>query len=89
MKQKKDYSSVADEVDRLNEEKQKLLVIEASKEDTKRRVEQMKKFINEQNQRISEYDELLVRKYITEITIFDERIQVTFKSGIDIDIQRK
>lgn len=89
MKQKKDYSSVADEVDRLNEEKQKLLVIEASKEDTKRRVEQMKKFINEQNQRISEYDELLVRKYIKEITIFDERIQVTFKSGIDIDIQRK
>lgn len=49
----------------------------------------MKKFINEQNQRISEYDELLVRKYIKEITIFDERIQVTFKSGIDIDIQRK
>lgn len=89
VKQKKDYSSVADEVDRLNEEKQKLLVIEASKEDTKRRVEQMKKFINEQNQRISEYDELLVRKYIKEITIFDEKIQVTFKSGIDVDIQRK
>lgn len=44
----KNYSSVTDKVDKSNEEKQKLLVIEASKEDTKRRVEQIKKFIVEQ-----------------------------------------
>lgn len=44
----KNYSSVTDKVDKSNEEKQKLLVIEASKEDTKRRVEKIKKFIVEQ-----------------------------------------
>lgn len=49
----------------------------------------MQDFINEGDTELSEYDEKIVRKYIKEIRIFDNRLQVFFKAGIDIDIIRE
>ena len=35
---------------------------------------------------VKEYDEGLVRRLIESITIYDDHIMVTFKSGIEIDV---
>lgn len=48
----------------------------------------MKQLISNQDRRVTEYDEVLVRKYIKEILIYEEKIQVVFKSGIEVDIKR-
>jgi len=45
--------------------------------------------ISSMKEELSEYDEKIVRKYIKEIRIFDNRLQVFFKAGIDIDITRE
>lgn len=40
------------------------------------------------NEELTEYSESMVRKYIREIKIYDDRFQVCFKAGIGLDITR-
>lgn len=86
---KKDYNDLADEIDKIREKKQRILVAKAETEGYKKRIEELQDFINEGDTELSEYDEKIVRKYIKEIRIFDNRLQVFFKAGIDIDITRE
>ncbi len=85
---KKDYSDLLDEMDILQEKRQKLLVERAEREGVKRRLSELELFIKVTSREITEYDEALVRKYIKEIKIYDYRFQVFFKAGIDLDITR-
>ena len=41
-----------------------------------------------QSEELTEYDEKMVRLYIERITVYDDKFMVSFKAGIDIDIQR-
>ena len=43
---------------------------------------------NESDYELTEYDESLVRKCIKEIRIFDDKFQVFFKAGVDVEIAR-
>lgn len=86
---KKDYDDLADEIDKIREKKQRILVAKAETEGYKKRIEELQDFINEADTKLIEYDEKMVRKYIREIRVFDDRLQVFFKAGIDIDITRE
>ncbi len=44
-------------------------------------------FLDEQTEAITEYSETLVRRLIEKITIYDEKITVEFKSGLEIDVE--
>ncbi|HHY72091.1 MAG TPA: integrase [Bacillus bacterium] len=48
----------------------------------------MEKFINEQSILLEEYDEQLVRRLIEKITVYDDKLTIEFKSGIEIDIEK-
>lgn len=69
---KKDYNSVADEIDRLRELKQNVLVESAEREGLKQRIREMREFLEQQSAEITEYDELLVRRLIEKVTVYDE-----------------
>ena len=86
---KKDYNDLADEIDKIRKKKQRILVTKAETEGYKKKIEELQDFINEGDTELSEYDEKIVRKYIKEIRVFDNRLQVFFKAGIDIDITRE
>lgn len=51
------------------------------------RIAEMTDFLNEQSAKLEEYDEQLVRRLIEKVTIHDDRIEVEFKSGVEIDIE--
>lgn len=85
---KRDYSKVADEIDKLREKKQAILVKKAETEGFKKRVEEFETFLKGTDNELIEYDEAMVRKYIKNITIYDDRFVISFKAGIDIDIIR-
>ena len=57
---KKDYNSVADEIDRLRELKQNALLESAEREGLKQRIKEMREFLEQQSTEVTEYDELLV-----------------------------
>lgn len=86
---KKDYNDLADEIDKIRKKKQRILVVKAETEGYKKKIEELQDFINEGDTELSEYDEKIVRKCIKEIRVFDNRLQVFFKAGIDIDITRE
>lgn len=85
---KKDYNSVADEIDRLRELKQNALVESAEREGLKQRIGQMREFLEQQSTEVTEYDELLVRRLIEKVTVYDDRFEVEFKSGAKVRIKR-
>ena len=85
---KKDYNSVADEIDRLRELKQNALVESAEREGLKQRIKEMRVFLEQQSTEVKEYDELLVRRLIEKVTVYDERFEVEFKSGAKVDVDR-
>ena len=85
---KKDYNSVADEIDRLRELKQNALVESAEREGLKQRIRKMQEFLEQQSTEVTEYDELLVRRLIEKVTVYDGRFEVEFKSGAKVDVGR-
>lgn len=85
---KKNYNSVADEIDRLWELKQNALVESAEREGLKQRIREMREFLEQQSIEVTEYDELLVRRLIEKVTVYDERFEVEFKSGAKVRIKR-
>lgn len=85
---KKDYNSVADEIDRLRELKQNALVESAEREGLKQRIRKIREYLEQQSTEDTEYDELLVRRLIEKVTVYDERFEVEFKSGTKVDVVR-
>ena len=86
---KKDYNSVADEIDRLWELKQNALAESAERGGrVKQRTREMREFLEQQSTEVTEYDELLVRRLIEKVTVYDERFEVEFKSGVKVDVGR-
>ena len=84
-KSKNDYEDVADEIYRLRELKQNALVENAEREGKRQRIAEITDFLNEQSYELEEYNEQLVRRLIEKVTIYEDKLTVEFKSGIEID----
>lgn len=84
---KKDYSKVADEIDRLREERQDILMREADRDGKRQRIEEMKAFLLEQADTSLEYDEQLVRRLVEKVTVYESKVVVEFKSGLETDVE--
>ena len=84
----KDYKSGDDEIDRLRERKQNVLVENAEWEGMKQRIQKMREFLEQQSTEVTEYDGLLVRRLIEKITVYDEQFEVEFKSGLKVNVAR-
>ena len=80
-----DCDAIADEIDKLRNEKEEILLKEASDKGMAQRLNQMTDFIDSYQGEIV-YDEQIVRKFIDKITVYEWYLTVMFKSGICIDI---
>lgn len=60
----------------------------AEQEEGKDRMKEIENFLTSESKELLEYDESLVRKYIKSIEIYEDRFNVTFKSGISVNINR-
>ena len=68
--------------------KQNALVESAERKGLKQRIREMREFLEQQSTEVTEYDELLVRRLIEKVTVYDERFEVEFKSGTKVDVER-
>ena len=48
----------------------------------------MKDFLNSQTVELLEYDEQLVRRLVERVTVYEEKFEVEFKSGVEMDVNR-
>lgn len=82
----KDYDFLADEIDRLREKRQSLLVEDASLSGENERIDELIGFIRTNKYRTLLYDDTLVRKIIQNVTVYDDHFVICFKSGIEIEV---
>jgi site-specific DNA recombinase len=83
---KEDYNDVAGKIYKLREERHRALTEQAERKGSKQKLEEMEKFLNEQDGLLEEYDERLVRMLIEKVTVFDDKLTVEFKSGAEIEV---
>lgn len=83
-----DYEKVGNEIYRLRDEKQKLMVENANCGELKNRITDMDVFLKEQPTAIAEYDESLVHRLIEKVTVYEDKFTVEFKSGLSVDINK-
>ena len=83
---KADYTAIGDEIYRLRDEKQKLMVENVNRDELKNRIADMGAFLREQPTAIKEYDEPLVRRLIEKVTVYEDKFTVEFKSDVTVDV---
>lgn len=77
---------IGNEIITLREEKQKLLTDGALEQDRIERFEDMKKFLDEQNDFLTEYSDAVTRRLVEKVTVYDEKMAILFRSGLEIEI---
>jgi len=82
-----DYDKVGDEIHRLRDQKQKLLLESANRDELKKRITDMSTFLKKQSIALAGYDEQLVRRLIEKVTIYEDKFIVEFKSGVTVDVE--
>ena len=50
------------------------------------KLEDLTTFLDEQTEALTEYSEAMVRRLIARITVYEEKMTVEFKSGLEIDV---
>ena len=71
----------------LREERQDILTAAAERKDLQLRMQELIDFLDEQHTVITEYSETLTRRLVEKVTILDEKIVVTLKSGMEMEVE--
>ena len=85
---KKDYTDLADKVEELRIEKEKILLEMAEEKNEQSRLKELEEFLESQELEIENYDEELVRKLVEKIVVYEEKLKVIFKSGLEFEINK-
>jgi site-specific DNA recombinase len=82
-----DYDKVGDEIHHLRDQKQKLLLESANRDELKKRIADMSTFLKKQSTALTKYDEQLIRRLIENVIIYEDKFTVEFKSGLTVDVE--
>ena len=83
---KADCDELGEEVFRLREEKQRLQLEGAGRDELRNRMTEMSTFLREQPVEIMEFSEQLVRRLIEKVTVYEDEFTLEFKSGVTVDV---
>lgn len=84
---KDDYDDIADEILRLRDMRRQAEVDSVVKDEQVKQINDLQDFIKSQPTTITEFDEILVKRLIAKITVFEDYFAVEFRSGITIEIR--
>ena len=80
------YDDVAEEIFHLRELQQQTDSDETTKAIQMERIKELQDFIGQQSNELTEFDEKLVKRWLRQITIWDDHYTVELKSGLSIDV---
>ena len=83
---KEDYDEIANEIFRLRELRQKATVDTATRDEQIKRINELQDYIAQQTSYLTEFDGALVRRWIKQITIWEDHITVELKSVVSINV---
>ena len=84
---KEAYDEIADQIFKLREQREKCTVDTAARDAQIARINDLQDFIKQQRTDLAEYDETLVKRWLKQITVWENHFTVELKSGLKIDIE--
>ena len=82
------HDQIVDKLEAMRKVKQDILVKNASREEKRKRLADIKAFFKSANADIEEYEESLVTRLVKNVVIHDERVEVELKTGDTIEIMQ-
>lgn len=79
--------ALANQIDDLRGDRQDILAEAAERTDLQARMNDMIAFMEEMPKAVTEYSESFARRLVDKITIFDEKIVVELKSGLQMEVE--
>lgn len=80
------YDDVAEEIFHLRELQQQTDSDETTKAIQMERIKELQNFIGQQGSELTEFDEKLVKRWLRQMTVWDDHYTVELKSGLSIDV---
>ena len=80
------YDDVAEEIFHLRELQQQTDSDETTKAIQMERIKELQDFIGQQSNELTKFDEKLVKRWLRQITVWDDHYTVELKSGLSIDV---
>ena len=80
------YDDAAEEIFHLRELQQQTDSDETTKVIQMERIKELQDFIGQQSNELTEFDEKLVKRWLRQITVWDDHYTVELKSGLSIDV---
>ena len=83
----KQKTRLADQIFKLREQREKCTVDTAARDAQIARINDLQDFIKKQSFVLTEFDEALVKRWLKQITVWEDHFTVELKSGLKIDIK--
>ena len=84
---KEAYDEIADQIFKLRGQREKCTVDTAARDAQIARINDLQDYIKKQPANLTEFDETLVKRWLKQITVWEEHFTVELKSGLKIDIE--
>lgn len=79
--------ALGEQIDGLRAERQSILAEAAERSDLQERMNDMISFLDEMPTMLTEYSDAITRRLVEKITIYDEKIVVELKSGLQMEVE--
>lgn len=84
---KEAYDEIADQIFKLREQRQQCTVDTAARDAQIARINDLQDYIKKQRTDLEAFDETLVKRWLKQITVWEDHFTVELKSGLSIDIE--
>lgn len=85
---KESYDEIADQIFALREKRQQASMDTVQCDEQLQRITELQDFIKDQPSGLTVFDEALVKRWLKQITIWDDHCTVELKSGLKVDVER-
>ena len=85
---KEAYDEIADQIFALREKRQQASMDTVQCDEQLQRITELQDFIKDQPSGLTVFDEALVKRWLKQITIWDDHCTVELKSGLKVDVER-
>ena len=79
--------ALGEQIDGLRAERQSILTEAADRSDLQERMNDMISFLDEMPTMLTEYSDAITRRLVEKIMIYDEKIVVELKSGLQMEVE--
>lgn len=85
---KEAYDEIADQIFALREKRQQASMDTVQRDEQLQRITKLQDFIKDQPSELTTFDEVLLKRWLKQITIWDDHCTVELKSGLKVDVER-